>query len=270
MHQQQELLTSFDLAGIVCRVESRYDDFWSLLSSRYADFVSQDTPTISLEVELVDPPADDVVARWPGPFARVGGADGRLTIEGAGFEGVFDEGTGKGWISQPPDPAPFETFLTGICARYLLHHQGFMLHAAAMVAPEGARVFFGPSGSGKTTVTELIGERVVSDEITVIRRVGDGYRVSGVPWRGSRIEADLSALFALRHARETAFTPLASAEAARRLLGSVFFARADAGEITHFLATAEDVLRAVPCHEMRLTRDRSFWGAVPRPARGGH
>lgn len=143
-----------------------------------------------------------------------------------------------------------------------------MLHAAALVAPEGARVFFGPSGSGKTTVSELIGEGVISDEITVIRQVGDHYRVSGVPWRGSHLEADLAALFALRHAPETTFTALAPAEATRRLLGSVFFARADGGEIRHCLATAEDVLRAVPCHEMRFTRDRSFWGAAPRPDRG--
>ncbi len=269
MRGQQELLTAFDLAGIVCRIDSRHDDFWDLLSPRYADFVSNGTPTVSLKVDLVGPPADDVVARWLGPFARFGDDDGRLTVEGASFQGVFDEVTGEGWITQPPDPAPFETFLTAICARHLLHHQGFMLHAAALVAPEGARVFFGPSGSGKTTVTELIGESVVSDEITVIRRSGQGYRVSGVPWRGSRLEADLSALLALRHAPETVFTPLASAEAARRLLGSVFFARADSGEIRHFLATAEDVLRVVPCHEMRFTRDPSFWAAVPRLARGG-
>ncbi len=269
MHLQSQLVAGFDVAGVVCRVETSCDDFWSLLSPRYADFASNDTPTISLQVELVEPPAADLVARWPGPFARVGGDDGGLTIEGAGFRGVFDERTAEGWITQPPDPAPFETFLTAICARHLLLHQGFMLHAASLVAREGARVFFGPSGSGKTTVAELIGERVVSDEITVIRRVGERYRVSGVPWRGSRLEAELAALFALRHAPETAFVPLAPAEAVRRLVGSVFFARADAGEIRHFLATGEEVLRRVPCHEMRFTRDRSFWDAVPSPARGG-
>ncbi len=268
MQQQQELLTVFAIAGVVCRVESSHGDFWSLLSPRYADFVSKETPTISLRVDVVDPPAEHVVAEWTGPFARVGGSDGRLTVEGASFEGVYDERAGEGWITQPPDPAPFETFLTAICARRLLHDGGFVLHAAALVAPEGARVFFGPSGSGKTTVSELIGEGVISDEITVIRRAGDHYRVSGVPWRGSHLEADLAALFALRRAPETTFTPLAPAEAVRRLLGSVFFARADGGEIRHCLATAEDVLRAVPCHEMRFTRDRSFWGAAPRPDRG--
>src|SRR5437867_12251608 len=137
MHLQARLVVGFDIAGIVCRVESRYDDFWSLLSPRYADFVSKETPTISLRVDVVGPPADDVVARWMGPYARIGGRDGRLTGEGAGLQGAFDEPTGQGWIAQPPDPAPFETFLTAICAQRLLHGRGFMLHAAALVAPEG-------------------------------------------------------------------------------------------------------------------------------------
>jgi replication-associated recombination protein RarA len=44
-----------------------------------------------------------------------------------------------------------------------------MLHAAAIVGRAGALVFFGPSGSGKTTVAELIGEDVITDEITAIR-----------------------------------------------------------------------------------------------------
>ena len=269
MRRQQELLTVFDVAGVTCRVECRDDAFWSLLSPRYADFVSEGTPAISLRVELVERPSDDLVARWPGPFARVSGSDGRLSIEGAGFKGAFDERTGEGWITQPPDVAPFETFLTAICAGRLLRDNGFMLHSASLVAPDGARVFFGPSGSGKTTVSELIGEGVISDEITAVRRDGDRYRVSGVPWRGSRLQAGLSGLFSLRKAPETTFTPLAPAEAVRRLLGSVFFSRADGGEIARFLATAEDMLRTVRCHEMRFTLDRSFWGAVPRLDRGG-
>src|SRR5947209_20400531 len=120
----------------------------------------------------MNPQSKQFVSVCPCPFSRVGVSDGRQTVKGASFEGVFDERAGEGWITQPPDPAPFETFLTAICARRLLHDGGFVLHAAALVAPEGARVFFGPSGSGKTTVSELIGEGVISDEITVIRRAG--------------------------------------------------------------------------------------------------
>ena len=48
MHQQQELLSVFGIAGVVCRIECPPDRFWSLFSPRYADFVSREAPAISL------------------------------------------------------------------------------------------------------------------------------------------------------------------------------------------------------------------------------
>ena len=77
-----------------------------------------------------------------------------------------------------------------------------------LTAIYGKRAFFGPSGSGKTTVAELIGEGVITDEIVAIRRVGEGWRVSSVPWRGSRPSADAAGLFRVRKADETSFARL--------------------------------------------------------------
>lgn len=269
MYQQAKLLDVFNLAGIPCRLECDDDVFGSFLASRYAEFASRADPQLSLRVEIVDALPDDVLEPSDTLFARIGGGAGVLTVTGADFRGVFDERAGDGWIVQPPDPAPFETLLTAICARYLLRNGGFLLHAAALQAPEGARVFFGPSGSGKTTLAERIGEGVITDEISVIRRVGHEYRVSGVPWRGSKLDADLAGLFALRKARATAFERLAPAAAVRRLLPSVFFARADALEIAQFLAAAAPLAAAVDCYDLQFTPDCAFWGALPGRARGG-
>jgi hypothetical protein len=269
MRLQQKLVGAFDIAGVVCQLACRDDAFWSLLASRYADFASDVPPRFSLSVEMVEPPADEVTARWRGPYARIGGRDGGLTIDGPGFRGAFDERSRRGWIAQPFDPAPLETFLTAIYASELLRNGGFLLHAAALAAPEGVRVFFGPSGSGKTTVSELIGERVISDETTAIRRVEDGWRVSGVPWRGSRLEGNLAGLFHLRKARATSFVRLTSVLAVRELLGCVLFSRADGAEVTRFLEIVGDLVQAVPCYDMHFTPDRSFWGACPTRERGG-
>ena len=103
----------------------------------------------------------------------------------------------------------------------------------------------------------------------MIRCVGDRVRVSGVPWRGSRLEGDLAGLFSLRKARATVFERLAPAETVRRLLPSVFFAHADAREIAQFLATASALAGVVDCYEMYFTPDCSFWDAIPGRARGG-
>ena len=268
MRREQKVLGVFDIAGIPCRVECREEAFWNLLSSRYAEFASDAAPELSLRVEVTAPPEDDAAIRWSGPFARIAGGDGVLSIEGAGFKGVFDERSGQAWITQPLDPSPFETFLTAIYAARLLSAAGFLLHAAAIVGREGAYVFFGPSESGKTTVAELVGEGVITDEITAIRRQGDRYQVSGVPWRGQRLTAPLAGLFALHKAEATSFTPLSAAGAVRRLLPSVFLARADSVEINRFLEVAGDLVTRVPCYEMHFAPDRSFWEMMPRRGHG--
>lgn len=269
MRRQQKLLGALDIAGIACAVECSDDALAELLAARYAGFATTTEPALALRVEVGDPPAAEVAASWSGPFARITGGEGTLAIEGPGFQGAFDERSGRGWIAQPLDPAPLEAFLTAICAGRLLRDGGFFLHAAALVAPEGARVFFGPSGSGKTTVSELIGAGVITDEIAAIRRDGDRYSVSGVPWRGSRLEADLAGLFRLRKASATSFVSLAPVEAVRQLLGSVFFSRADGAEVARFLEIAGELVRTLPCYEMGFTPDRSFWPACPTGARGG-
>src|SRR5262249_55465860 len=178
-----ELVETLEIAGIACRVECTHAGFWALLSHRYRDFVTTAPPELSLSVDVVEAASDDVGASWSGPFARLGASDGMLSIEGAAFRGAFDERTGQGWIAQPLDPTPFETFLTAIYAGRLLCAGGLLLHAAAIVGPGGAHVFFGPSESGKTTVADLVGEGVITDETTAIRREGARYIVSGVPWR---------------------------------------------------------------------------------------
>lgn len=268
MPRQQELLGVFEIAGIPCRVECRERAFWNLLSPRYADFASDAVPRLSLRVEVVDAPGDDVVAAWSGPFARIGGRNGVISIEGAGFKGAFDERSGHGRIVQPLDPSPFETFLTAIYASRLLSEGGFFLHAAAIAAPAGAYVFFGPSGSGKTTVAELVGEGIISDEIVAIKRDADQYRVSGVPWRGQRLSTPLAGLFRLRKASETSFTRLSPLEAVRRLLPSVFFSRADFSEVGRFFEISGELVQTVPCYDMHFRPDRSFWGAIPRQWQG--
>jgi hypothetical protein len=267
MRRQSQLVARFEVAGVPCALESADDAFAGLLAPTYADFATDESPNLSLTVELAPPPSDDEVRGWRGPFARITGGEGALAVEGPGFRGAFDERSGRGWIVQPPEPAPFETFLTAILAGRLLRESGCLLHAAGLLGPAGARVFFGPSESGKTTVSRLVGEGVISDEYAALRRTGDGWRVSGVPWRGARLEGPLAGLFRLRKADATAFARLAPVAALRELAGSVLFARADGAEVARFLEVAGRLVAETDCWEMRFTPDRGFWDALPRPAR---
>ena len=263
MRVQPAVVVGLGVAGTACRLACDDDAFATRLARRYAAFPPSEGPApLSVDITLTPHPAADLVASWSGPYARVAGRDSSLEIAGLGFTAAFDEATGHGNITQPPDHEPLETLLTAVYASRLLAGGGCMLHAAAIVGKAGALVFFGPSGSGKTTVAELVGDDVITDEITAIRP-GDGtYLVSSVPWRGQPRTAPLAGLFQLRQARTTTVTPLSPRDAVRALLGSVFFCRADAAEFSRFLESADRIARAVPAYDLAFTRDRSFWGLI--------
>lgn len=264
MPDPPELLTALDIAGVTCAVEGREPALRAVLGRGYAEFAVEGPADVALTVEVVEPPA--APRRPSGPYASVSLVDGVLTVDGSDFQGAFDTQTGRGRIRQPLAAAPFETFLTAVCAWRLLESGGFLLHAAAIEDGSGAAVFFGPSGSGKSTVAGLVGRGVISDEVVAVTPAADGYRVSGVPWRGRRCSAPLLALYALRQAESTAFLRLRPGAAAGRLLGSVFFASCDRGAVGRFLDTAAGLLASVPCYEMRFTADRSFWSRLPHRA----
>lgn len=266
MRHQSTVIVALEIAGTTCRLRCDDSSFAAVLAARYAGFPAGDEPEISIDVTVTGPPAPDIVTAWSGPYARVTGDDRSITIEGLGFTAEFDERTGRGSIVQPPDPEPLETLLTAIYASRLLSKGGCVVHAATIVGRAGALVFFGPSGSGKTTVAELVGDGVLTDEITAIRSTPSGYVVSSVPWRGRARTAPLAGLFRLRQATTTSFTRLSPVEAVRHLLPSVFFARAEPAAVARFLETADSLASAVPAYDMCFTRDRGFWAAVPGAA----
>lgn len=259
-------MIAVEIAGLVFSVACADAAFAALLADRWADFATRAPADVTLDVKVVAPPPDAEVLAWSGPFARLHQRNSELLIEGPGFAGTYDARAGRGRISQPADPAPLETLLTAIIASRLLEEGGCLLHAAALACADGAHVFFGPSGSGKTTVATLVGDGVITDEITAFRRTADGWRVSGVPWRGVRLEADLAGLFRLRKGATTLFRRLGPGEAARELLGCAFLPRADGPEIARFLGIAAALIATVGCREMTFALDGAFRDALPSRA----
>ena len=248
----------FEIAGLPCRVASDDQAFWSELD-HYGPFQSQAAPVFSVEAVIKDPPAPLETRQSDGPYAHLDLCGERLFIAGPGFEGSFDFSAGRGTIVQPCDPSPFETFLTAILGWYLRRVGGFFLHSAALQCGEKTLVFFGPSGSGKTTLATVVGEGVLSDEIVAVRREGAGYRVHGLPWRGSARSGTLSGCFALQKASVTEVCPLTEVLAVRRLLPSIFYTTPAAEELGETFRMVSDLVAEVPCFDLRFTPDRSAW-----------
>jgi len=104
-------------------------------------------------------------------------------MERPDFMARFDQKTHRCTLKLKDSIFSFESFCRIFLTDYLLQRDGFLLHASAVVRKERGYIFTGVSGSGKSTIGALSPENVLlSDEIVIVRKVKDFYRVYGTPF----------------------------------------------------------------------------------------
>lgn len=111
-------------------------------------------------------------------------------------------------------------------ARKLLDHQGFQLHASAVVYQDRAYLFSGQSGIGKSTHTKkwerLFHAEIINDDTPALRYLGDTWYAYGTPWSGSgpniNRKAVLGGVAFLKRGAENHIKPIFAAEALPLLL----------------------------------------------------
>ena len=76
-------------------------------------------------------------------------------------------------------------------ARHLLRHDGFQLHASAIILEGKAYLFSAPSGTGKSTHASkwlrLFGARYLNDDKPALRLIDGVWYACGTPWSGRRM-----------------------------------------------------------------------------------
>jgi hypothetical protein len=181
---------------------------------------------------------------------------------------------GGGWCVE--SPFALDAILRVLHASVLPLFGGMLVHACGLgLGDDDATglVFAGASGAGKTTLARHAATdrevAVLSDEIVVIRRSADGWRVHGTPFwgdfgRGGRSMRSwpLGALAFLSHGPSVGppamMERLAPADATRRLLGCFLAFAGDRATATRNLALAGVLCSEVPTVEAALTRDVSM------------
>lgn len=144
--------------------------------------------------------------------------------------------------------------------KQLLHFNGMMLHASAVVLDGYAYLFSGPCGMGKSTHTglyqQVFGEKAVilNDDKPALRRIDGQWYAYGTPWSGKNhinqnSKAKLAGICFL-HRGDTKFNRLDSASAVRYFLGQTQKNRLDADSMRSLLALLDKLVREVPIFEL--------------------
>lgn len=241
--------------------------FVELLERRYGGFVNDAAcPALSLEVTLVSPETlpqgADLQVRQQ--------QSGRWRVERSDFCAEWDSTSRCGWVRQSLSPYGTDSILRIVHTLLLAPEGGFLLHSASAVRNGRAYLFAGRSGAGKTTISRLTPTDVVllSDEISYVRRHGEGYRAFGTPFAGElgtagpNISAPVAALYLLAHGSSNHVQALGRAEAARALLESILFFAEDAELVRMVFEAACEFVCRVPVYRLTFAPQPRVWDLI--------
>jgi hypothetical protein len=186
--------------------------------------------------------------------------DFQVRLAGRSSRGrITYHGTGRCEAS----PFAVDCVLRVLFATLLPRVGGMLIHGCGLRHAAIGVVFPGVSGAGKTTLARKApdADDVLSDELVAVRRLDDGWRVSGTPFWGDFARGGISmrswplrTVGFLNQAREVAMTPITSSDATLRLLGCFLSFATDRASVERSLALAVRLCEEVRSVEANLTR----------------
>ncbi len=207
------------IGGVALRVNTADAAFLAMLEERYAGFVSAEScAEFDFDVDLVPPAFAN-----PEADVSVTHRSGRWFMARGDFRAEWDPGARHGRIRQSANPYSIDAVLRITHTLVLAKQGGFLLHSASAIRNGKAFLFAGVSGAGKTTISRLApaDATLLTDEISYVRKLDDGYVAFGTPFTGElaklgeNTSAPVAALYLLAQGTENRIDPVIAADAGR-------------------------------------------------------
>jgi hypothetical protein len=254
-----------EIGGVAIELRTSDSDFRKVIEERYAGFLNPcAAPACRFEIHLTadrEPGEEDVSV-----FRR----GSTWCLQRGDFRAEWDLERREGWIRQCANPYSIDSVLRITHSLLLAMEGGFQMHASSAIRKGRAFLFAGVSGVGKTTIVRLAPRDavVLTDEISYVRRIADGYRAYGTPFAGelARPGANASAVVQrvclLKQGRENRLRPVKRADAIRALMRHVLFFAQDNELVDRVLDAVVHFASSVEVMEMEFTPDCRAWEMV--------
>lgn len=255
-----------EIGGMPVRVNTTDPGFVDVLENRYSGFISDaEDAEIEFDVELTPPnPADrDAPVEVKYRF-------GRWSLTRGDFRAEWEPSARRGWIRQSVNPYSIDALLRIVHTLVLARAGGFLLHSASAIRNGKAFLFAGVSEAGKTTISRLAPADVtlLTDEISYVRKSGDGYVAYGTPFTGElaklgeNVSAPVKTLFLLAKGKENRIDPIAPGEATRSLLANLLFFAEDEALVQATFHSAFEFVSRVPVARLTFAPDARVWELI--------
>lgn len=245
-------------------LENRYTGFTTAKESANTNVGENTNPVCTFDIHL-------------DPKGRPSDEDARVTRNGSlwnfrrgDFDATWDPRAGHGQICQCPNPYSIDTILRITHSLVLAQQGGFLVHAASAIRNNRAFLFAGVSGAGKTTISRLAppDATLLTDEISYLRRTGNGYSAYGTPFAGelarvgANVCAPLAALYLLGQGPENRIQPVAPIDAARALMRHILFFAEEKDLVARVFDSVLDFVSRVEVAQLVFTPDRRAWELI--------
>jgi hypothetical protein len=256
-----------EIGGMPILLRTEDADFRALVEKRYAGFVRHAIqPFFAFDVDVIRPEGpvsnDEELSVWI--------EDGTWRLERGDFRAEWDPRVGRGRILQAVSPYAIDSVLRIVHTLIQAPEGGFLLHGASAIRNGRAFLFSGVSGAGKTTISRLAPPDAVllTDEISYVRRDGEGYWACGTPFAGElarpgeNATAPISRLYFLAKGPENSIEPIEAGDALRMLLRNILFFADDADLVKMVFRSACEFLGRVPAYRLTFYPDERVWDLV--------
>jgi hypothetical protein len=258
---------SIEIGGMAIGLRTSDSSFRRLIEDRYTGFVGRSAaPDFQFDIDLYEPqepaPADQDL--------EVTRKESEWLLQRGDFRASWHPDTRCGHIRQSRTPYAIDSVLRIVHTLILARQGGFLVHAASAIRDGKAFLFSGISGAGKTTISRLTppDAKLLTDEISYVRREGNRYVACGTPFAGElgRVgvnqSAPLSTLFLLEKGLENKIEPVDPAEAIQRLLRNILFFADDPQLVGLVFQSACEFASVVPIQRLTFVPDERVWDLI--------
>jgi hypothetical protein len=258
---------AIEIGGMPILLRTQDAAFRRMLQDRYNGFVkSSARPEFEFDVDLVEG-SDELHADEDVQVRKQGT---QWLLQRGDFRAQWDARAGYGKIRQTRNPYAIDSVLRIVHTLILCRRGGFLVHAASAIREGRAFLFAGISGAGKTTISRLAppDATLLTDEVSYVRREGDGYLACGTPFAGELAKigenksAPLHTLFFLEKGPENRIEGIEPGEAVRPLLRNILFFAEDEESVKLVFQSACEFVERIPVRRLSFVPDQRVWEMI--------
>jgi hypothetical protein len=256
-----------EIGGVAVQLWTRDSGFRRVIEERYEGFLNPEAlPECRFEIQLISnrhgADTDEDVSVFK--------SGSKWCLKRGNFQAEWDLHRRTGWIRQCANPYSIDSVLRITHSLLLAMQGGFQLHASSTIRNGRAFLFAGVSGVGKTTMAKLAPSDaiVLTDEISYIRRIDNGYRAYGTPFAGelqrpgANQSAPVQQACLLGQGERNKLRAVSQSEAIRCLMRHVLFFARDNELVEQVLDSVVHFAPRVEVVEMEFTPDRRAWELI--------